>query len=94
LAGLTFEEKAKFLIFLIFLIFLTGSSQVLIGGFGALAEMGRPVKIAAGGDPRKGELPRAHTCWNQLDLPQYASEEVMREKLLMEIDMCDGFGFA
>jgi hypothetical protein len=59
---LTAEEKAKFL------IFLSGSLQVPVGDFVALAEMGRPVEIAAGGDPRRGELPRAHTCWNQLDL--------------------------
>jgi hypothetical protein len=88
LEGMTAELKAKFL------IFLTGSSQVPVGGFAALTDLGRPVKIAAGGDPRRGELPRAHTCWNQLDLPPYDSEEVMREKLLMAIQMCDGFGFA
>jgi E3 ubiquitin-protein ligase HUWE1 len=85
---MTAEEKAKFL------IFLTGSSQVPFGGFAALADLGRPVKIAAGGDPRRGELPRAHTCWNQLDLPQYQTEEILKEKLLMAIQMCDGFGFA
>jgi hypothetical protein len=63
LAGLTLEEKANFL------IFLTGSSQEPIGDFAALAEMGRLVKIAAGGNPRRDKLPHAHACWNQLDLP-------------------------
>jgi E3 ubiquitin-protein ligase HUWE1 len=88
LQSLTPEDKGKFL------IFLTGSSQVPVGGFAALADIGRPVKLASGGEPRRGELPRAHTCWNQLDLPLYSSEEVMREKLLMAVQMCDGFGFA
>jgi hypothetical protein len=88
LARMTAEEKAKFL------IFLTGSSQVPVGGFAALAEMGRPVRIAAGGDPRRGELPRAHTCWNQLDLPAYDNAGVMKEKLLQAIHYTEGFGFA
>jgi hypothetical protein len=56
--------------------------------------MGRPVKIAAGGDPRRGELPRAHTCSNQLDLPPYDNEALMKEKLLQAILYTEGFGFA
>jgi E3 ubiquitin-protein ligase HUWE1 len=40
-------------------------------------------------------LPTAHTCFNQLDLPEYPSEEVMREKLLIAIrEGAEGFGFA
>lgn len=40
-------------------------------------------------------LPSAHTCFNQLDLPEYASEEVMREKLLVALrEGSEGFGFA
>eukprot|EP00983_Pelagomonas_calceolata_P065534 1148620-Pelagomonas_calceolata.AAC.1 len=30
-----------------------------------------------------GRLPSAHTCFNQLDLPEYESKEVLRERLLM-----------
>jgi E3 ubiquitin-protein ligase HUWE1 len=80
------EDRAKFL------MFLTGSSQVPFGGFKALEEVGRPIRIAPGGDPER--LPQAHTCVNQLDLPAYASEEVMKEKLLLAIQNCDSFGFA
>lgn len=40
-------------------------------------------------------LPTAHTCFNQLDLPEYPSVEVMRSKLLMAIRECsEGFGFS
>lgn len=40
-------------------------------------------------------LPTAHTCFNQLDLPAYKSQEVLREKLLMAIrEGSEGFGFA
>ena len=40
-------------------------------------------------------LPTAHTCFNQLDLPQFSSEEMLREKLLIAIkEGSEGFGFA
>jgi len=40
-------------------------------------------------------LPSAHTCFNQLDLPEYESEDIMREKLLIAIrEGSEGFGFA
>lgn len=40
-------------------------------------------------------LPAAHTCFNQLDLPEYDSEEILREKLLIAIrEGSEGFGFA
>ena len=30
-------------------------------------------------------LPVAHTCFFQLELPQYSSEQIMRERLLVAI---------
>lgn len=40
-------------------------------------------------------LPTAHTCFNQLDLPEYPSEEILREKLLTAVkEGSEGFGFA
>ena len=39
-------------------------------------------------------LPSAHTCFNQLDLPQYETEEQCRERLLYAIkEGYEGFGF-
>jgi E3 ubiquitin-protein ligase HUWE1 len=79
------EEKAKLL------MFLTGSSQVPVGGFQSLREMGIGLKIAAGGS--RDRLPVAHTCVNQLDLPSYETEAEMRTKLLFAIQECNTFGF-
>jgi E3 ubiquitin-protein ligase HUWE1 len=40
-------------------------------------------------------LPSAHTCFNQLDLPEYSTEDATREKLLIAIrEGSEGFGFA
>jgi len=33
-------------------------------------------------------LPLAHTCFFQLELPEYASEEIMRDRLLFAINEC------
>jgi E3 ubiquitin-protein ligase HUWE1 len=82
----TVEERARFL------LFLTGSSQVPVGGFRSLEDIGRPIRIAPGGGPTR--LPAAHTCMNQLDLPEYETEEDMRAKILFAIRECNSFGFA
>ena len=40
------------------------------------------------------KLPAAHTCFNQLDLPEYKSEEETREKLKLALkEGSGGFGF-
>ena len=40
-------------------------------------------------------LPAAHTCFNQLDLPQYDSYERLRAQLLTAMNEgAEGFGFA
>ncbi|RRT80048.1 hypothetical protein B296_00004235 [Ensete ventricosum] len=39
-------------------------------------------------------LPSAHTCFNQLDLPEYTSKEQLQERLLLAIhEANEGFGF-
>ncbi|CAA3019978.1 E3 ubiquitin- ligase UPL1-like [Olea europaea subsp. europaea] len=39
-------------------------------------------------------LPSAHTCFNQLDLPEYSSKELLEERLLLAIhEASEGFGF-
>ena len=50
---------------------------------------------AYGGNGSTTLLPTAHTCFNQLDLPEYSSYEELRDKLLMAINEgSEGFGFA
>ncbi|KAL4482579.1 hypothetical protein ABPG72_005822 [Tetrahymena utriculariae] len=61
-----------------FLFFLTGSFKVPYGGF-----KNYPLKIDRGISP--DSLPVAHTCFNQIDLPEYESKEKLKEKLLIAI---------
>lgn len=79
----------------LFLQFVAGTSKVPLDGFGALlgSEGVRQFNIhkAYG----VSGLPTAHTCFNQLDLPEYPTEEIMREKLTMAVkEGSEGFGFA
>uniref|UniRef100_A0A7S3UX33 HECT-type E3 ubiquitin transferase n=1 Tax=Heterosigma akashiwo TaxID=2829 RepID=A0A7S3UX33_HETAK len=83
------EEKA------LFLQFVTGSSKVPLEGFGMLQGMRGIQKFsihkAYGGSKL---LPASHTCFNQLDLPEYTGEEETREKLLLALrEGAEGFGF-
>lgn len=39
-------------------------------------------------------LPCGHTCFNQIDLPEYPSKEIMHERVLTAIKETKGFGFA
>jgi hypothetical protein len=38
------------------------------------------------------KLPTAHTCFNQLVIPQYSSKDILRKKLLVAIENSTGFG--
>ena len=73
-----------------------GTSKVPLGGFANLQGISGPQRLSihrAYGDPSR--LPSAHTCFNQLDLPEYGSKEQLRERLLMAIhEGATGFGFA
>ena len=77
-------------------MFVTGSSKVPLGGFASLQGLSGPQKFqihrAYGGATR---LCTAHTCFCQLDLPEYGSQEELREKLLQSLHMGgEGFGFS
>lgn len=84
------EERA------LFLQFVTGTAKVPLDGFKAL-QGSDGVKRFNIHKAHNGAhlLPTAHTCFNQLDLPEYSTEEVLREKLLVAIkEGGQGFGFA
>lgn len=70
-----------------FLQFVTGSSKVPIEGFVALQGMRGPQKfnIHKAYVEDYNRLPVAHTCFNQLDLPDYPSKELLKERLLFAI---------
>jgi len=43
----------------------------------------------------RNSLPAAHTCFNSIDLPDYESEEILKEKLMYAVNEgATGFGFA
>ncbi|KAM4708478.1 E3 ubiquitin-protein ligase NEDD4-like isoform 2-T2 [Discoglossus pictus] len=71
--------------------FVTGTSRVPMNGFAELYGSNGPqlFTIELWGSPDK--LPRAHTCFNRLDLPPYDSFEDLREKLLMAVENAQGF---
>ena len=77
---LNLEEK-KALLF-----FVTGSDRVPIKGLGTL-----PFVISKNGT-EDHRLPTAHTCYNHLLLPDYSSEDVLRERLMTAIANPQGFG--
>ncbi|EKM54444.1 uncharacterized protein PHACADRAFT_174950 [Phanerochaete carnosa HHB-10118-sp] len=84
------EERAKVL------SFATGTSRVPLGGFvdlqGVQGVQRFSIHKAYGEVDR---LPQAHTCFNQIDLPQYSSYEMLRQQLLLAIhEGGEGFGFA
>ena len=68
------------------IMFVTGTSKVPLEGFAALQGMNGPQKFqihrVAGDSDR---LPTAHTCFNQLDLPEYVTAEKLHKRLLCAI---------
>lgn len=46
------------------------------------------IQSTNGGD---AYFPVAHTCFNLLDLPQYTSEEILKDRLLVAIEHNQGF---
>ncbi|KAK2383807.1 E3 ubiquitin-protein ligase UPL1 [Trifolium repens] len=66
--------------------FVTGTSKVPLEGFKALQGISGPQRFQihkAYGAPDR--LPSAHTCFNQLDLPEYTSKEQLQDRLLLAI---------
>ncbi|KAI6200655.1 HECT-type E3 ubiquitin transferase [Aphelenchoides besseyi] len=79
-----------------FLQFVTGTSKVPLQGFAHLEGMNGAQKFTIHMDTRSNErLPCAHTCFNQLDLPQYENFEQLHKLLLTAVRECtEGFAFA
>ncbi|KAL1884389.1 hypothetical protein VTK73DRAFT_83 [Phialemonium thermophilum] len=84
------EERAKLL------QFVTGTSKVPLNGFKELEGMNGINRFNIHRDYGSTDrLPSSHTCFNQLDLPEYESYEILRTRLLKAITAgSDYFGFA
>jgi hypothetical protein len=77
------EAKAKLL------HFTTGSSRLPSGGFQTL----QPQFQVSVNETLDGEhLPQSHTCFNQLLLCRYSSKEQLEAKLMIAMDVGEGFG--
>jgi ubiquitin-protein ligase E3 A len=74
------EEKKKFL------SFVTGCDRAPIDGLGSLR-----ITISNGGTDIK-QLPSAHTCFDNLILPDYKDKEKMKKAILTAINYSEGFG--
>ncbi|ODQ63987.1 hypothetical protein NADFUDRAFT_52972 [Nadsonia fulvescens var. elongata DSM 6958] len=74
------EERAKLL------QFSTGTSKVPLSGFKALEGRNGVYKFNISRDyGNKDRLPSSHTCFNQVDLPEYDTYETLRQALLLAI---------
>ncbi|KAI1381572.1 hypothetical protein F4677DRAFT_129916 [Hypoxylon crocopeplum] len=84
------EERAKLL------QFVTGTSKVPLNGFKELEGMNGVNRFNIHRDyGNKDRLPSSHTCFNQLDLPEYESYDILRRQVLKAITAgSDYFGFA
>lgn len=71
--------------------FVTGTSRVPMNGFKELYGSNGPqlFTIEKWGTPEN--YPRAHTCFNRIDLPPYESYQQLREKLVKAIEGSQGF---
>ncbi|XP_058885468.1 ubiquitin-protein ligase E3A isoform X1 [Acipenser ruthenus] len=78
----SFAEEQKRL----FLQFTTGTDRAPVGGLGKLKMI-----IAKNGQDTD-RLPTSHTCFNVLLLPEYSTQEKLKERLLKAITYAKGFG--
>lgn len=72
--------------------FVTGTSSIPYEGFEALRGSNGPRKFCIEKWGKPTSLPRAHTCFNRLDLPPYTSFETLYEKLLLAVEESSSFG--
>ena len=74
-----------------FLAYVTASPRIPAGG----VEL-RISKLActSAGQPGARKLPEAHTCSKSLDLPEYATAEILASKLDVVLSYGEDAGFA
>uniref|UniRef100_A0A3Q3BHZ7 HECT-type E3 ubiquitin transferase n=1 Tax=Kryptolebias marmoratus TaxID=37003 RepID=A0A3Q3BHZ7_KRYMA len=72
--------------------FVTGTSSVPYEGFAALRGSNGLRRFCIEKWGKVTSLPRAHTCFNRLDLPPYPSYITLYEKLLVAVEETSTFG--
>ncbi|KAK9693820.1 HECT-domain (ubiquitin-transferase) [Popillia japonica] len=71
--------------------FVTGTSRVPMNGFKELYGSNGPQLFTIEKWGTIFNYPRAHTCFNRLDLPPYESYQQLRDKLIKAIEGSQGF---
>nr|XP_033801984.1 E3 ubiquitin-protein ligase HECW2 isoform X2 [Geotrypetes seraphini] len=72
--------------------FVTGTSSIPYEGFASLRGSNGPRRFCVEKWGKITALPRAHTCFNRLDLPPYPSFSMLCEKLLTAVEETSTFG--
>ncbi|WVO14667.1 hypothetical protein L204_102304 [Cryptococcus depauperatus] len=72
--------------------FTTGTSRIPINGFKDLQGSDGPRRFTIEKAGEVNQLPKAHTCFNRIDLPDYASYEALENKLTIAVEETLGFG--
>lgn len=80
------EKKARLL------QFVTGTSRIPVNGFKDLQGSDGPRKFTIEKLGESNALPKSHTCFNRIDLPQYGNYEVLCQKLGLAVEETMGFG--
>lgn len=86
--GMTHQQRRQLL------SFSTGTASLPANGFAGLqskAGASHPFHVTSI-DMATSSWPRAHTCFNKIDLPMYESFEKVRDTLTMVIGLDSGFG--
>jgi hypothetical protein len=84
------EELSKFL------QFCTGTSRLPVGGFSAFEALrggAQPFTIEYEYFSKSSPYPRAHTCFNRIDLPQYPSYKELKKNLDFVVQQGQIYGF-
>ncbi|KAH9492348.1 neural precursor cell expressed, developmentally down-regulated [Bulinus truncatus] len=71
--------------------FVTGTSRVPMNGFAELYGSNGPQLFTIEKWGNVNQFPRAHTCFNRLDLPPYSTYQELRSKLMTAIENTQGF---
>ncbi|XP_034249762.1 E3 ubiquitin-protein ligase Nedd-4 isoform X2 [Thrips palmi] len=71
--------------------FVTGTSRVPMNGFKELYGSNGPQLFTIEKWGKPSNYPRAHTCFNRLDLPPYDDYQQLRDKLIKAIEGSQGF---
>ncbi|EGX96436.1 ubiquitin ligase (Nedd4/Rsp5p) [Cordyceps militaris CM01] len=80
------EQKSRLL------QFTTGTSRIPVNGFKDLQGSDGPRRFTIEKAGELVNLPKAHTCFNRIDLPPYKDMETLQQKLTIAVEETMGFG--